>query len=149
MNNAAPVGSAPHGIALATARAPLRRIFTTARMPYEAGAAGLCSGPNRKRCRRSLRRALPPQCKTPRPIPHRKERIERRVKVGRAVNGAPGWVMQTRPLLGWNPAVRALTGAVTLTCGAVAAVCDRPGFLVIHLRNHLATPMLGKNGRRS
>ena len=79
-------------------------------MPYEAGAAGLCSGPNRKRCRGSLRRALPPQCKTSRPIPHRKERIERRVKVGRAVHCASGLVMPTQ-LLGWNPAVRAPTGA--------------------------------------
>ena len=36
----------------------------------------------------------------------------RRVKVGRAVHCAPGLVMQTQ-LLGWNPAVRALTGAGT------------------------------------
>ena len=28
--------------------------------------------------------------------------------------------------LGWNPTVRALTGAATLICSAVAAVCDRP-----------------------
>ena|GEM_PF-3414107 len=67
---------------------------------------------NRKRCRRSLRRALPPQCKSSRPIPHRKERIERRVKVGRAVHCAPELVMQTQ-LLGRNLAVRALTGAAT------------------------------------
>ena len=33
-------------------------------------------------------------------------------KVGRAVYCAPVWVVQTR-LLGWNPAVRALTGAAT------------------------------------
>ena len=74
----------------------------------------------------------------------------RRESVGRVphVRDAPELVVQTR-LLGWNPAVRALTGAATLICSAVAAVCDRPGFLVIHLRDDLATPMLGKNGRRS
>ena len=46
-------------------------------------------------------------------------------KVGRAVHCAPGLVMQTRPSRVGIPGVRALTGAATLICSAVAAVCDR------------------------
>ena len=47
-------------------------------------------------------------------------------KVGRAVHCAPGLVMQTRLSRVGIPGGRALTGAATLICSAVAAVCDRP-----------------------
>jgi len=71
-------------------------------------------------------------------------------KVGRVphVRDAPVWVVLTR-LLGRNPPVRALTSAATFTCSAVAAVCDHEVFLVAHLRECVAAPMLRKNGRRS
>jgi len=69
-------------------------------------------------------------------------------KVGRAVHCAPVWVMLTR-LLGWNPGVRALTGAATLICSAVAAVCDRQVQLPRTLPDCLAAPVPGENRRRS
>jgi len=49
-------------------------------------------------------------------------------KVGRAVHCAPAWVVQTR-LLGWNPAVRALTGAAT-SCRV--RWCGKNTLLILH-----------------
>jgi len=66
--------------------------------------------------RRASRESIEPKAvlehrapKTSPPILHSRNAES---KVGRAVYCAPVWVVQTR-LLGWNPAVRALTGAAT------------------------------------
>jgi len=57
--------------------------------------------------------------------------------------------MQTQ-LLGRNPTVRALTGAATLICNAVAAVYDPPGSVAPRIAGRSCSKhMLGKNRRRS
>jgi len=71
------------------------------------------------------------------------ETLRYRVKVGRAVHCAPVWVVQAR-LSGLNLVFRALTGAATLICSAVAVVCDRQLLLARIWRTVLLHPCGGK-----